>query len=205
MSGSESVKSCLCSKPAELQPSSSPPPVSTSLPLFLAHKASLSINGTNVLTRWLCLGLDRAPPFVFLTAGHQQHHRSHSIFSGHLSASRYFANSPLRPRHPLLRTTLSFCAIFIFGRNGHLALLRLAGDLRRHRRRDHLRWVRSSIANPSLSLSRAAVAGAAGKELGKTFGFLSDDVVLCRAQSRQRSGSYCANQLLNLVNDCSII
>ena len=114
MSGSESVKSCLRSKPAELQPSSSPPPVSTSLPLFLAHKASLSINGTNVLTRWLCLGLDRAPPFVFLTDGHQQHHRSHSIFSGHLSASRYFANSPLRPRHPLLITTLSSLCYFRF-------------------------------------------------------------------------------------------
>ena len=41
-------------------------------------------------------------------------------------------------------------------------VLRLAGDLRRHRRRGHLLWVRSIIVNPSLSLSRAAVAGAAG-------------------------------------------
>ena len=73
--------------------------------------------------------------------------------------------SPLRPRHPLLRTKLRAFVIFAFSAEvATLGFLRLAGDLRRHCRRGHLLEVRDSIADPAVSLDCAAVAGAAGDE-----------------------------------------
>ena len=58
----------------------------------------------------------------------------------------------------------------VFGRSGHFALLRLAGDLRRRRRRGHFLEVREVIVDPSIPSDHAAVAGAAGEKPVKSLG-----------------------------------
>ena len=50
--------------------------------------------GAVLMTRAIILCTDRAPRVVSLTAGKDQHRRSSSFISGHLSALRYIANSP---------------------------------------------------------------------------------------------------------------
>ena len=72
-----------------------------------------------------------------------------------------------------------FCYFLFSAEMFILGLLRLAGDLRRHRRRDHRRCVRIAIWNPSIPSPRAAVAGAAGDKPGKPLGILSDEGALC--------------------------
>ena len=127
------------------------------------------------MTRWHYLCTDRALPFVFISAGKIQHRRSCIFFSAPLSALRYTQNSPLRPRHPLLRTKHRAVVIFAFSAvMVILGFLRLAGDLRRHCRRGHLLVVREVIANPAVPLDCAAVAGAAGGKPLNRSGFLSD-------------------------------
>lgn len=72
-------------------------------------------------------------------------------------------------------------AVFLFGHFRHRPFhLRLAGDLRRRRRCEWCHGVRKPIANPFLSLARAAVAGVAGDKLANLLGVLSDAIVPCR-------------------------
>ena len=91
----------------------------------------------------------------------------------------------------------SSLAVFIFGRIGHLRLLRLAGVVGRRRRRECLRWVCEVIANPSMCLSRAAVAGAAGDKPVKALELLSDELGTVPTPLGQRFGFKCANHLTN--------
>ena len=65
--------------------------------------------------------------------------------------------------------------------------------------------VREVIADPSISLYRAAVAGAAGDKPVNPSEFLSDELVLCRALSRQRFGINSANHVLINANDELVI
>ena len=68
-------------------------------------------------------------------------------------------------------------------------LLRLAGVVRRRRRCEWCRWVRKPIANPFLSLARAAVAGVAGDELENPLGVFVGRAVLCRASLGHKTPS----------------
>ena len=103
-------------------------------------------------------------PVIFLTAGHFLHHRSFTIVSGSLSALRY------TPQYSLKALGTSFSGprgtILLFPcfrpKSASFCLNRLAGDVRRRRRRDHLLVVLVTIWNPAVSSPCAAVAGAAG-------------------------------------------
>ena len=185
LSGADSVEGSICSKPAEEQPPSSPPPVSISIPLFLAHEGSLSTTGANGMTRWLPFCLGRAPHFVFLSAGRNQHLRRYSIFSGLLLALRYTLSNPLRLWLQLLRTAQSKIAVSCFGQKRPFLSF---SARRRHRPSPPARSPPLGPAHylePSHALTLRRRGRSHRRQAREALGFFCRMKALCRNASRQ--------------------